>query len=201
MNLMGQSKKLSPLSQRMRIKFKNTVLAVIVSVTAISIPSLILGKWLEGFVFFLCHWLIREQFPQQYHHIMHSMCRLITSLIFFFGVVFVFPTQFSMLSAIPICYFISWVGFTKKQADDFEVKYLRLKAKLAENKEFNTDTCSLKQLIARCEELHFSENDTNLCVEFFIKKTKNSEIAKSLCVESATVNTYKWRLKQKLNKK
>ena len=185
----------------MRIKFKNTVLAVIVSVTAISIPSLILGKWLEGFVFFLCHWLIREQFPKQYHHIMHSLCRLITSLIFFFGVVFIFPTQFSMLSAIPICYLISWVGFTKKQADDFEVKYLRLKAKLDENKEFNTDTCTLKQLLARCEELNFNEDNINLCVEFFIKRTKQSEIADKLCIEEKSVQQHKRRLKKKLNKK
>jgi predicted membrane protein len=185
----------------MTTKTKNIILAIIITIVAIFLPAFILNKWIEAIFFFFCHWLIREQFPKQYHHIIPAMCRLISSVVFFFGVCFVLPSTISVLSAIPICYFISWVGFTKKQADDFEVKYLRLKAKLDENKEFNTDTCTLKELIARCEELHFSEENTNLCVEFFIKKTKNSEIAKSLCVESATVNTYKWRLKQKLNKK
>lgn len=188
-------------SLRMKTKTKNIILAIIITIVAIFLPAFILNKWVEAIFFFFCHWLIREQFPKQYHHIIPAMCRLISSVVFFFGVCFVLPSTISMLSAIPICYLISWVGFTKKQADDFEVKYLRLKAKLDENKDFNTDTCTLKQLLARCEELHFSEDNINLCVEFFIKRTKQSEIADKLCIEEKSVQQQKRRLKQKLNKK
>ena len=53
--------------QKTKIKIKNTILAIIVSVVAIFVPSLILNKWVEGITFFVCHWFIREQFPKQYH--------------------------------------------------------------------------------------------------------------------------------------
>ena len=184
----------------MKIKTKNTILAIITSVVAIFIPSLIFGKWIEGVVFFFCHWFIREQFSKQYHHILPSMCRLITSVVFFFGVSFVLPLGLSLISAIPINYFIGWVGFTKKQADDYEIKYLRLKSKLETKKGFNADICTESELIERCKELRFSEENTRLAIEFFIKKTKQSDIADSLCVEEHAVATRKLRLKKKLNK-
>lgn len=182
-----------------KIKLKNRILAVITSIVAIFLPSLLFHKWIEGIVFFICHWLIREQFSKQYHHIVLAMCRLIISTVFFFGVSFVLPLELSLISAIPINYFIGWVGFTKKQADYYEMKYLRLKEKLEQKKDFNTDTCTKDELIARCKELRLSEENTNLAIEFFIKKTKQSEIANSLCVEEHAISTRKLRLKKKLN--
>lgn len=185
----------------MKTKTKNLILAIIVSVVAIFLPSLIFGKWIEGIVFFFCHWLIREQFPKQYHHIVPSMCRLITSVIFFFGVSFCLPLAFSLFSAIPICYFISWVGYTKKQADDYEIKYERLKSELEKKSEFNTETCTKEQLIERCNELRFSKDKTELAIEFFINKTKQSQLADKLCIDEKSIQQSKRRLKQKLNNK
>lgn len=185
----------------MKIKTKNTVMAVIVSVTVISIPAIILEKYIEGIVFFLFHWFIREQFPKQYHHIVPAMCRLITSIVFFFGVSFVLPLSLSLVSAIPFCYFISWVGFTKKQADEYEVKYENLKAQLEKNKEFNVDTCTEAELIERCRELRFSAENTELCIDLFIRKIKQSDIADKLCIEEKSIQQRKRRFKQKLNKK
>lgn len=184
---------------RTKIKIKNIILAIIISVVAIIIPSFLLDKWIEGVVFFICHWLIREQFPAQYHCTSHAMCRLVTSIIFFFGVCFVLPLSLSLFSAIPICYFISWIGFTKKQANNYEIKYNDLKAELNKKKDFNTDTCTEGELIARCNELHLSEENINLAIEFFIKKTKQSLIADKLCIEEKSVQIRKKRLKEKLN--
>lgn len=183
----------------MKSKIKNVILAVVVSIIAIFLPALILNKWIEGIVFFFCHWFIREQFPKQYHHIVPAMCRLITSTVFFFGVSFVLPKDWSLFSAIPINYLIGWVGFTKKQADYYELKYLRLKEKLESKKEFNTETCTKEELIARCEELRLSDETIAIAIKFFIDKTKQSEIADELCVEEKSVQTRKRRLKQKLN--
>ena len=184
-----------------KIKVKNTILAIVVSIVAIFVPSLIFNKWIEGVVFFVCHWLIREQFPKQYHCTSHATCRLVTSVVFFFGVSFILPFALSLFSAIPICYFISWVGFTKKQADDFEIKYLQIKRELEKKSEFNTDTCTEEELIARCRELKFSKEKTELAIEFFINKTKQSELADKFCVDEKSIQQSKRRLKQKLNRK
>lgn len=183
-----------------KIKVKNAILAVVVSTIAIFVPSLIFDKWVEGIVFFICHWLIREQFPKQYHRSTHAMCRLITSVVFFFGISFILPLALSLFSAVPICYFISWVGFTKKQADYFELKYYRLKEQLESKKEFDVDTCTEEELIERCKELRLSNENILLAIEFFIKKTKQSELADKMCVEEHAISTRKLRLKKKLNK-
>jgi hypothetical protein len=185
----------------MKSKTKNNILAVVVSAIAIFVPSFLFAKWVEGIVFFICHWLIRPQFPKQYHHILHAMCRLITSIVFFFGVSFVLPLSLSLVSAIPINYLIGWVGFTKKQADEYEVKYTKLKAQLEKKKEFNVDTCTEAELIERCRELRFSAENTELCIDLFIRKIKQSDIADKLCIEEKSIQQRKRRFRQKLNKK
>lgn len=184
----------------MMTKTKNLILAIITSIVAIFLPSLIFNKWIEGIVFFICHWLIREQFPKQYHHIIPAICRLITSAVFFFGVSFSLPLMWSLFSSIPICYFISWVGYTKKQADYYELKYERLKQELEKKSQFNTDNCTEEELRNRCKELKFGKDKTELAIEFFIYKTKQSELADKLCVDEKSIQQSKRRLKQKLNK-
>ena len=185
----------------MRRKRKNLILAVAVSVIAIFIPSFLFNKWIEGIVFFVCHWFVREQFSKQYHHIIPSMCRLITAITFFFGVSFILPITLSLLSAIPINYFIAWIGFTKNQADTFEVKYEKLKSQLEKDKQFDADNCTRDELIERCRNLKLSANDTDLAVKLFMREKKQIEIAKELCVEERSIQQKKRRLRQKLNKK
>jgi predicted membrane protein len=154
------------------MKIKNTILAIITSVVAIFIPSLIFNKWVEGIVFFFCHWFIREQFPKQYHHIVPAMCRLITSVVFFFGVSFVLPFGLSLFSAVPINYFIGWVGYTKKQADYYEMKCQRLQEQFCNEKE---------QLLAKCREARLSQRDTEIAVMYFYEHKTPKEIWLWLC--------------------
>lgn len=156
----------------MKIKFKNIVMAVLSSVTAIFLPALLFNKWIEAVVFFVCHWLIREQFPKQYHHIVLATCRLITSAVFFFGVSFVLPKELSLFSAIPICYLISWVGFTKKQADDYEVQCNRLREKYCNEK---------GNLLVKCRKANLSQRDTDIAVLYFYEHKTPKEIWLWLC--------------------
>ena len=184
----------------MRRKSKNMILAVAVSVAAIFVPAFILGKYFEGIVFFVCHWLIREQYPMQYHHIIPATCRLITGATFFFGMSFILPFTLSLFSAIPINYFIGWVGFSKKQAEYYEYKYLRIKEKLEENNKFNTDNCTEEQLIARCKELKMKPDNIKLAIDFFIHQKSRKELAEEYCVELESIKQRKRRMKNQLNK-
>lgn len=184
----------------MRRKTKNMILAVAVSVAAIFTPAFILGKYFEGIVFFVCHWLIREQYPMQYHHIIPATCRLITGATFFFGMSFILPFTLSLFSAIPINYFIGWIGFSKKQAEYYEYKYLKIKAQLEEKKEFNTDNCTEEQLVARCKELNMKPHNVKLAIDFFIHQKSRKELAEEYCIEIESIKQRKRRMKNKLNK-
>lgn len=182
----------------MKSKVKNKILAIITSIVAIFLPALIFNKWIEGVVFFFCHWFIREQFSKQYHHIIPAMCRLITSVVFFFGVSFVLPFGLSLFSAIPINYFIGWVGFTKKKADDYELKYERLKEKFCNEKE---------ELLLKCRNAKLSQRDTEIAVMYFYEKKTPKEIWLWICqhkvyepIEWDSVHQLLWRIGKKLNK-
>ena len=156
----------------MKSKTKNLILAIVVSIVAIFIPSLLFNKWIEGIVFFFCHWFIREQFPKQYHHIIPAMCRLITSVVFFFGVSFVLPMGLSLFSAIPINYFIGWVGYTKKQADYYEVQCERLREEYCNEK---------AELIAKCRKACLGERDTEIAIMYYYEHKTPKEIWLWLC--------------------
>lgn len=114
----------------MKTKTKNLIIVFSVLIVASFIPAIIFGKYIEAIVFILCHTLIRPQFKKEYHHIIPAVCRIITGCVFFFGISFVLPLGWSLISAIPINYFISWVGFVKKTSDDFEVKCDRLESEI-----------------------------------------------------------------------
>lgn len=183
----------------MNTKIKNKILAAVVGIAAIGLPAFILGKWIEGIVFFFAHWFIREQFPKQYHHIVPGMCRLITSIVFFFGVSFVLPFALSLFSAIPICYFASWVGFTKKQADEYEVECLRLRQTL---EAYDNPT---RIIIEKCRKSNFSKRDTEIAVKYYIEKWTPKEIWLWLCeqkqyesIEWDSVYKLLWRLGKRL---
>lgn len=64
---------------------------------------------------------------------------------------------------------------------------------------FSVFNCSQEELLRRCREVSLSEENTNLAVEFFIKKTKQSIIADRLCINEKSVQIRKKRLKDKLN--
>ena len=49
---------------------------------------------------------------------------------------------------------------------------MKLKEQLEKKKEFSLDTCTEEELVARCRELRMSEENTNLCIELFIKENK-----------------------------
>lgn len=166
----------------MKTKTKNLILAIITSVVAIFIPSLIFEKWIEGIVFFFCHWFIREQYSKQYHHIIPAMCRLITSIIFFFGVSFILPFGLSLFSAIPINYFIAWVGYTKKQADYYEVECERLREKYCNEKE---------DLLLKCRKAKLSERDTEIALKYYYEKKTPKEIWLWIC-QHKTYEPIEW---------
>lgn len=106
----------------MKTTTRNKIYVFAVLFISAIIPAIILNRWFEAFIFVLCHWFIRIQFPKEYHHVVPEMCRIITACVTFFGICLILPIQYSLFSAIPINYLIAWVGFIKKTSDEFEVK-------------------------------------------------------------------------------
>lgn len=146
------------------------------------------NKEIEALCFCIAHIVLRPKFKKQYHSNFTSVCLFMTVNIAFLGILFCFPIETSLLSAIPLAFGVAWIGYIAQDRLD-----------LLTPKPFNTDTCTESELIARCKQLHFSDENTALAIEFFIRKTKQSVIADQLCIDEKSVTTRKKRMKQKLN--
>jgi hypothetical protein len=128
-----------------------------------------------------------------------TLCMILSVVICWFGLYLSLPISISLISNIIIGVVFAIISWKAQEIIDMRAEYEILKEKLEENKVFNTDTCTREELIARCQELKLSKDNTEIAIKLFIDKTKQSIIADELCVDEKSVQMRKRRLKIKLN--
>ena len=62
-------------------------------------------------MFCVAHVVIRQNFEKQYHCGKTCVCLCTTLTIAFFGIMSCFSVGVSLLSVLPMCFLISWVGY------------------------------------------------------------------------------------------
>ena len=117
------------------------------------------------------------------------LCRVVTFIIFTVCIILVIPMAVSFFSVVYLCYFIGYLGRTKKKLNNAEVKLNRLTVVVV--RPFDCEACTEEELLRRCKEKHLSQDNTNLAVEFFVLKTKQSKIADELCISEKSVQVRK----------
>ena len=193
------------------IKFAYRIIGFILVVSLLFIFSCLIHKPIEFLLIFLPYFITKGLYCKQWHSDSMKECLFLSVGLFVLAVSITlskyFSIVFSLSFGLVIAYLTCKAGIIKSKLEDYEFiepRYNKLVDWYKETtspKPFNTDTCTLEELLERCKELKFSQNQTTLAVEFFIKKTKQSEIADKLFIEETSVAIRKFRLKQKLNKK
>ena len=171
--------------------------------------SFLIGKPIEFILIFLPYFISKNFYTVQFHSKSLKQCFTLSLMVFALATMAVVPSDFSiMFSVLFGCAiaFVSYkVGIVQRKINDYdyiEPRYNQLVEFYKEAttpKPFSTDTCSRDELIARCNELKFSKENTDLAVEFFINRTKHSITADRLCIDEKSVVMRKMRLKRKLN--
>lgn len=171
--------------------------------------SFLIGKPIEFLLIFFPYFISKNFYTVQYHAKSLKECFSLSLLVFAFATIAVVPSNFSIMFSVLLgcaIAFISYkVGIVQRKMNDYdyiEPRYNQLVEFYKDAttpKPFSTDTCSKDELIARCNELKFSKDNTDLAVEFFINRTKHSIIADRLCIDEKSVVMRKMRLKRKLN--
>lgn len=159
--------------------------------------SFLVGKPIEFVLIFLPYFATKGLYERQYHATSLKQCLLLSIGIFAFAILITAPKEYSISASLFMGFAIA---FASCKVGDVQVK-LREYAELTKPKPFNVDTCTEAELLHRCRELRFSQENTELAVEFFIKKTKHSELADRLSVDEMSIARRKLRLKHKLNSK
>lgn len=173
--------------------------------------SFLIGKPIEFLFIFLPYFISKNFYSKQFHSSSLKHCFTLSLVVFAFALMAAAPSDFSITFSVFLglmIAFISYkVGIVQSKLHDYdyiEPRYNQLVEfykEATEPKSFDTDTCTLDELLSRCNELHLSKDNTDLAVEFFIHKTKHSIIADRLCIDEKSVVMRKMRLKRKLNNK
>lgn len=170
--------------------------------------SILIGKPIEFFMIFFPYFLTKNWYARQYHAKSLKNCFTMSLVIFALSILTCVPSGISIMFAGIIGLIIAFIshkaGAVQLKLKDYEyiepryIYLLEFYNKANERKAFNTDTCTEQELRDKCSDLHLSLENTELAVEFFIRKTKHSVIADKLCIDEKSVTTRKKRLKAKL---
>lgn len=119
------------LSKRLRIEkfFKEQLWQFLIVTAFVLIYAWIFDKWLISILFCISHYVIRLHFEKQYHCGKTFACLFVTLTIAFFGIAYCLPLSISLLSVIPICFFICWIGYIAQDRIDCLSVINKLKSK------------------------------------------------------------------------
>lgn len=179
-----------------RVKFRLFQVATYsIFFIAIALMAFLTNKYIETIALFISFVWLRNCFGKTYHSDSFWLCILISILVFVGAITFVPNKNVSICSCILFGLIIDFIAYKYKDYQDTRDTLLEL----TKPKPFSVKSCTESELIKRCGELHLSEENTNLAIDFFIKKTKQSILADRLCIDEKSVQMKKQRLKEKLN--
>ena len=186
------------MNRKLKVKFRLFQISTYALVfSAIILMAFLTNKYIETLFLFISFVLLRNTFGKTYHSNSFWACIVISIIIFVVAILFMPNKNTSLLACIAFGLIIDFLAYKYKDYEDKKAELTELK----KPKPFSVDTCTEDELVERCKALRFSEENTNLAIEFFIKKTKQSLIAERLCIDEKSVQRKKPRLKSKLNMK
>lgn len=168
----------------------------------------LIGKPIEFLLIFLPYFCTKGLYERQFHSRSLRECFALSLIVFALAIMACVPKgasiTFAAVLGLMIAFISYKVGVIQFKLKDYE--YIEPRYNFLVNfykdatapKHFSVDTCTEQELRLRCSTLHLSHENTELAVEFFIRKTKQSIIADKLCIDEKSVTTRKKRLKAKL---
>ena len=87
-------------------------------------------KYAEAVMFCISHIVIRKYFDKQYHCGTTALCLFTTLSIIFLGIAQALPIAISLLSTIPVSFFVCWVGYLAQYKIDLLKHNKELKREL-----------------------------------------------------------------------
>ena len=195
---------------RLKLKFekflKEELWQHILVIAFVFICAWLFDKYVETVIFCVAHIVIRKYFDKQYHSGSIAVCMFITLSVVFFGVAYALPTAISLLSTIPMCFAISWIGYiTQDRIDNLrnnKILQCELDNALAKIKEYeHIDLYKMNENDLRQygASKGLSELQQDILVARIIDHLKISEICRYRNYGRSTIKYHIAQIKQKLD--
>lgn len=172
--LKNQSKRKILLNNKIKSFIKEQLWQHIFMVAFVLLCGILFNKIIISVLFYPAHYIIRSKFEKQYHckhskrGVAISMCLCLSCTVSFFAIIATLPLRISLLSVIPVCYFIGWVGYIVQDRIDCRVRLKQLETKSVYEMDRNEllDYCFIKGirnemaefvLMVLIDQMHFRE--------------------------------------------
>ena len=109
--LKKKSKRFIVFKYKLKEFIKKQLLIYIIVLCSIALCSFIFNKWIEGLSFCISHICIRPAFDRQFHFNKMAYCFILTEVIIWFSIPITLPLSVSLLSSIPVAFFICLFGY------------------------------------------------------------------------------------------
>lgn len=186
--------------------FKYELWQHIIVIAFVFLCGWLFDRIIQAVMFSVAHIVIRKYFDKQYHCGTTAICMFTTLSIAFFGIMYIFPLGLSLLSTIPICFLISWVGYVVQDRIDqiTENKALQneidnLVGKIKEYENINLYKMTETELRQYGASKLLSEIQQDILVMRVIEHLKISEICKYRNYGRTTIKYHIAEIKKKLN--
>ena len=163
-------------------------------------------KYVKAVMFCVAHIVIRKYFDKQYHSGSIAVCMFITLSVIFFGIAYALPTAISLLSTIPMCFAISWVGYiTQDRIDNLRNNKIlqneldNALAKISYYEKLNIYKMSETELRQYGASRGLSKLQQDIIVMRVIEHLKISEICRYRNYGRTTIKYHIAQIKQKLD--
>lgn len=195
---------------RLKLRFekflKEELWQHILVVAFVFICAWLFNKYVEAIMFCTAHIVIRKRFDKQYHSGTAAVCMFITLSVVFFGVAYALPTAISLLSTIPMCFAISWIGYiTQDRIDNLRNNKIlqneldNALTKISYYEKLNIYKMSETELRQYGASRGLSELQQDIIVMRVIEHLKISEICRYRNYGRSTIKYHIAQIKQKLD--
>lgn len=148
--------------------------------SSIALCAWIFNRWIEALMFCIAHTCIRNAFEKQFHFNKLAYCLALTLTIVWFAIPITLPISISLLSSIPIAFFISFVGFLAQDRLDkaHEIKELQNHIRELLDKIMHKDIFAMNEdeLYQHCRSKGLSEEDCKIAYFIIIERLKGKEL-------------------------
>jgi hypothetical protein len=185
-------------SNSIALKFKiekfltETLWQILVVFAFVFVCAWLFDKYYEAVMFCIAHTVIRLLFDKQYHCGTTALCMVTTITVAFFGLMYTFPIKISLLSSIPICWFISWVGYIAQDRLDCHLIIKKLQDK-------NIWQMGENELVDYCYAKGIKGDMLEFVIMIVIYQMKYEDIAIKLKYSVDTLKDWSPICKRKLN--
>ena len=181
----------SKLDEKLKIEkfLKDELWQHLIVVAFVFVVGFFSEKVIEAVFFIVSHFVIRKEFSKQYHCKNTTSCLITTFFVILFGVYISFPIYVSILSVIPSCFFICWIGYILQDRIDL----------IQEKKQKKLYSMTETELRKYGAENGLSELQQDILVHRVIEHLKISEICEYRNYSRTNIKYHICQIKKKLN--